>query len=124
MSKWETKCWGRVWHRFNDEIINESLLEVNKGYQCSIHWHNDRWNCFISIDATIGIETFGPSTSVPRFNDQIIIKPGESHIIPPRIWHRFYILEPGKIIEVYWTTNGSICNVNDINRLDVGGKRI
>jgi len=120
---WEPKCWGRVWHRFNDRHLNESLLEINKGWQCSIHWHENRWNCFVSIDATIGIEDFGESTKPPQIIKTTMVHPGESLIVRPKTWHRFFVIDSGRLVEIYWTTNGAECNIHDIIRHDIGGKR-
>tara|TARA_R110000868_G_scaffold115679_13_gene308808 strand:- start:2548 stop:2988 length:441 start_codon:yes stop_codon:yes gene_type:complete len=121
---WELKCWGRAWHRFNDEQLNESLLEVNKDWQCSIHWHTNRYNCFICINAIIGVEDFGPAENEPILTNVTIIKEGESFTIFPKRWHRFYVIQSGRLVEIYWTTNGQACEVDDINRWDIGGKRI
>lgn len=118
---WEIKCWGKAWHCFNNEYINKSILEVNEGWQCSIHQHNNRWNCFINIDSIIGVEQFDNGLKLTKTT---ILNPGESIIIKPKILHRFYVIKSGKIIEIYWTTNSIKCDMNDINRFDTGGRRI
>ena len=120
---WEKKCWGRAWHRFNDKHLNESLLEVNKGWQCSIHWHTNRWNCFTCIDAIIGVEDFGPAKHKPTLVSTHIIKEGDSFLVQPERWHRFYTIQSGRLVEIYWTTNGQDCEIDDINRWDIGGKQ-
>jgi len=118
---WEEKCWGRAWHRFYDEHLGESLLEVNKGWQCSIHWHADRWNSFISTNAVLEIECFGSCKNEPSLETSTILEPGNSFAVMPKIWHRFRVLESGKIIETYWTNDGSLCKFDDIIRWDEGG---
>ncbi len=120
---WEEKCWGRVWHRFNDNVLNESLLEVNEGWCCSTHWHQDRWNCFANIDAVIRIDTFGMSDTdpAPASVRTIILNEGESVAIQPREWHKFSVLKTGKLAELYWTNNQEKCRQDDIVRWDVGG---
>lgn len=122
--KWDnTKCWGRVWHRFYDKNLGESLLEVEAGWRCSIHWHEHRWNCFAIIDATIIIETFGPSNNQPSNQPSTItLEPGSSFVVQPLIWHRFRVLQSGRIAEMYWTTDGIPCCIDDIIRYDVGGR--
>lgn len=119
---WESKCWGRVWHRFYDDLLGESLLEVEDGWCCSIHWHQSRWNCFIAIDATLLIETFGPASQTPQPNDKKILSAGQSLVVAPGIWHRFCVLKAGRVAELYWTTDGSHCQINDIVRWNEGGR--
>lgn len=121
--QWIEKPWGRVWYRLVDDITNESLLEVKANYQCSRHWHADKWNCFISVDAVIVVEDFGPAELDPKLINSILVNPGDSCIIKPRNWHRFYGVKSGKVIEVYWTTNGQKCEIDDIIRIDQGGRR-
>lgn len=118
---WIEKAWGKVWHRLNDEISNESLLEVKVNYQSSIHFHTNKWNCFISIDAIIVVEEFKDEKLEPI--NKFMINPGSSHVVPPQKLHRFYVVKSGKVLEVYWTTNGEKCDVDDITRLDIGGRR-
>ncbi len=118
----DSKCWGRVWHRFCDALLNESLLEVEAGWCCSIHWHASRWNCFVVIDATIAVETFGTADNPPgECETYEIISKGQSLIIPPRVWHRFSVLDRGRVAEMYWTTDGSACDIGDIIRWNIGG---
>lgn len=123
IEKWVDKPWGKVWHRLNDEITNESLLEVNANHQCSIHHHTNKYNAFICVDAIIVVEDMGPATESPKLINSIMVNPGTSYIIPPNTWHRFYVIKSGRAIEVYWTTNGQKCDIDDIVRIDTGGKR-
>lgn len=121
--KWIDKTWGRVWHRFEDGIANESLLDVKAGYQSSIHYHNNKWNCFISIDAIIVVEEFVVKDGENKVISSTQITPGKSHIVLPKKLHRFYIVKSGKVLEIYWPSNGHKCDPNDIIRLNEGGKR-
>jgi len=138
LPSWDDKCWGKVWHRFNDNIINESLLIVNSKWQCSVHYHKYRFNAFISSSATIGIEVWDrkyndrlnqlksskhdiSSYFLPNINH--ILRPGSCYVVPPNTFHRFYVIEPGEIIEVYWVNDGNDCSMDDIVRINQGGPR-
>ncbi len=129
--QWDKKCWGKVWHRFNDDIINESLLIVEQGWQCSIHRHKFRYNAFIMSTATIGIELWNQDKNIALKNgnkeipaDKVyFIRPGECFVVAPNVYHRFYVISPGKLIEIYWTNDDTKCDINDIYRITQGGKR-
>lgn len=141
MPRWQNKCWGKVWHRFNDEIINESLLSVNQGWQCSVHLHQHRYNAFISTTAMIGIEIWDPkqnddlintSTNAPSAeiaqifppNNIIYLRPGQYFVVAPNTFHRFFVMSPGQLIEIYWTATASKCSLDDILRIQEGGIRL
>jgi len=117
---WESKCWGKVWHRFNDTLLNESLLQVNKGFRCSIHYHQYRFNCFINISAVLQIDTFEMIDATPIIQSSKILNAGESLVIKPKVWHCFRVLESGTVAELYWASVGP-CRIDDIVRYDIGG---
>lgn len=77
----------------------------------------------IDLTEYLGVEDFGQSTNNPQLLNTTIVNPGESLIVKPGVWHRFYVIKSGKVVEVYWTTDGAECDANDIVRLDTGGKR-
>jgi len=138
IATWEHKCWGRVWHRFDDKIINESILEVNRGWQSSIHLHRHRYNAFICTTATIGIEIWddkkGTSllnmfmdkniihSTIPTPDHVHYIRPGQYFVVPPNMLHRFFVISTGQLVEIYWTGTQEQCTLSDIVRIDQGGE--
>jgi len=117
------KCWGKVWNKYNNDKLNLHLLEVNKGWRSSIHYHADKWNCFINISSIIQVDNYGLSNISPiNIVASQIIKPGDSLTIPPKIWHCFKVLESGSLTELYWTNDDKLCTVDDIFRYDEGGR--
>ena len=107
--------------------MGDRLLEVNPaGWRCSLHWHRNRWNLFAPIDARIVVETFGPAdddkSTMPggRFSHDVL-GPGDSMVVRPFVWHRFRTLAHGRVVEVYWTTDGMPVRCDDIVRWDAGG---
>lgn len=121
MSKWETKCWGRVQHVEHPYTI-VSILEVEKGFRCSRHCHEHRFNSFRVVTGSLLIEIFNDDGTPSHQVRPILIRTGEEVTIEPTIYHRFEVREPGIIVETYWTVDGTIPSIDDIVRLDEGGK--
>ena len=143
--RWELKNWGKVWHRFYDDLVGESLLSVIPGERCSIHYHEHRHNTFIFKGEGVRIWTsqhpipddkyldaladgskrvkdtwnFLPHRSVSR-TLRCKSREGRTTTIEPGVWHWFEVLEPTEIIEVYFTTDGTPVHQNDIVRFDEG----
>lgn len=127
--KYETKVWGRVAHIF-DEISSVSLLEVNKGFSCSVHEHVHRWNSFLVVSGMLRVNFFRrlmtrqpdgtmKNTIEPWYNRIILI--GENIKVAPGFIHQFDVLESGRVVEVYWTTDGHKVDLEDIVRYKEGG---
>ena len=67
--QWELKCWGRVMHVFSSPEVAMSYLEVEKGWQCSRHMHEERANGFMVLSGRIEIDIWsglpvGPPTVI------------------------------------------------------------
>jgi len=116
---WEEKCWGRVQHIFASIHTAVSHLEIKEGFQCSIHRHKERSNLFAVIEGKVMIESMG--TLGDCVERRMILEPGDVAIVPDWIWHRFIVLESGRMVEVYEATGNGSCRLDDIERLDEGG---
>lgn len=120
-AEWEEKIWGQVMHVFADPHAAVSLLEVNAGYRCSVHYHEHRVNQFCVTAGRIVVEeyhTLGYQDSVAPHELGV----GDVLIVPAGIWHCFRVLESGTVVENYWSANGAPVEIDDIIRQDVGGK--
>ena len=111
---WEEKCWGRVQHIFASSHAAVSILEVNAGWRCSIHLHEDRVNLFAVQSGLLVVEMFEP------MNSMHLLKPGDRLEVPSWCDHRFRVLESGHVTEVYWPAFDGIVRLDDIVRRDVG----
>lgn len=122
MIQWESKNWGKVAHLFDDKV-GTSTLEVIPGECTSIHYHKDRWNVFHSIDAIIDLVMYYID-SKDKFQECVRqrIHGGGCYVVPPGSWHRFEVVGPGRLVEIYYTTNGHPVDMNDIVRHNTGGK--
>jgi|SRR3989338_1510869 len=83
------KVWGKeVW------IVNRrycgKILVLNKGFQCSMHYHKKKDETFYVLIGKVLME-LGTS--------RLIMHPGESLLIPPGAQHRFTGIEDSEILE-------------------------
>ena len=115
----EEKVWGKVQHVFASEDAALSCLEVKKGFRCSKHHHEDRYNMFAVQSGCIVVEKWGVFEG--NSYNTIILRPGDSCTVPPDVLHRFSVLTSGKLIELYWPRPQAAVRRDDIVREDVGG---
>lgn len=118
----EQKAWGQVRHLFVSEVTAISYLETKSNGYCSIHRHLDRFNQFTVIRGIIDVVVFGGDQTQPRGKGyEHRITPGQSVIIPAKVWHQFVVRSAGIVIETYWTENGCPVRSDDIERFVEGG---
>jgi mannose-6-phosphate isomerase-like protein (cupin superfamily) len=116
--EWETKCWGACRHVFHDDDVAISYLRVNAGFRSSWHSHADRWNVFTVTSGELRVERrngWGALHEVRLF-------PGESWAVPCGVLHRFRVVKTGTVVETYFSLNGAPVRLDDIARIDSGGK--
>lgn len=116
----ELKAWGRVVHIFGSTKASVSNLEMNAGFRCSLHRHQQRYNMFAVQTGSILVESWGLDGE--DLQDAYPVTVGEVYTVEPMVYHRFRVLSSGLMTEVYWPVEGGICDINDIDRLDVGGE--
>lgn len=116
----ERKIWGSVLHVFSSDHASVSCLQVEADYRCSCHHHQYRANQFVLLDGCICIEQWNQGLALPSRIK--ILQPGNTHIVPSLIWHRFRVIASGRLIEVYWADAGGTVSMDDIVRNDEGGK--
>lgn len=84
------KVWGReLWIANSDKYCGK-ILELRKGFRCSIHFHKNKDETFFISEGKVLMEVDGKSK---------VMLPGEVQHIAPGIKHRFTGLEDSKIIE-------------------------
>lgn len=121
---WEEKVWGWVRH-INSGPVSASILYVERGTYCSTHRHRKRYNMFVVSSGIIKVTFYsikGTTPNLPTEYYQQILRPGCSMEVIPGIYHRFEVIESGWLAEVYRTADGTPVDLNDIERLDEGGR--
>ena len=117
---YEDKLWGSVLHLFCSSHAAVSCLEVVAGYRCSLHRHAERANMFAVQEGAVVIEEWD-SFDQPKLIK--LLHPGDIITVSSRVWHRFRVLQSGRMVEVYWADrdDGKV-RMDDIERDDIGGK--
>ena len=113
----EKKVWGTAQHFPCSHACGVSVLEVEQGGYCSWHYHNERVNRFIVHSGRIVVEVKTPSGGRNEFE----LAAGGWHDVQPRDLHRFRVLEPGVVVEVYFAP---AISMSDIVRMDTGGMEL
>ncbi len=86
------KDWGYEEWVINNEIYCFKKIFVEKGYQCSIHWHKIKDETFYIETGKIKLEVFA--------KNPITLKKGDVYRLTPNSLHRFTALEDTMIYEI------------------------
>ena len=109
------KTWGTVLSLLEDPRLVLHRLEVQSGFS-SLHAHQWQWNRFYVRSGRIRVSVSARGGWV--YSE---LGPGSTLDIPPRTLHRFMVLQPGVVWEVYWPERGERASATDIIRVDLGG---
>ncbi len=109
------KIWGNTECLFNKNNVSIHRIEAKKGYMCSEHYHEHRYNMFYIETGILKIEVWQKDYDLI---DETILLDGQSTCIPPGLKHRFSALEDTIAFEIYYVE----LNDQDIVRLNSGSK--
>jgi quercetin dioxygenase-like cupin family protein len=85
------KAWGReIWVANNEKYCGK-ILELKKGYRCSVHHHKKKDETFYILSGKVLMEAYGKKN---------VMKRGDALRILPNTKHRFTGLCDGKILEI------------------------
>ena len=119
----EQKVWGTARHVFDSQHAAVSILETVSGGYCSRHSHAQRVNRFIAQSGVIDVVEYDDKGDEIRAINRL--GPGEVWDVQAGVVHRFEVVEPGLVIEVYFPAKpGCKVSLDDIQRLDIGGRSI
>lgn len=102
------KVWGHRWLIRKDSTHATSYLELDKGYRCSFHRHQAKFNLFFVISGRVGIKTE---------DGEVVLTDGQSFTIEPGRWHEFRVYENSEMIEEMYVSYDE----GDIERKVLGG---
>ena len=111
--KREAKVWGERWLIRQDSTHAVSYLILRRGYECSWHYHREKYNLFVVLSGKIGIVT----EQLDGYNSVIVLGSGESFTVKPGEKHKFTIYEDAKVIEEMFVEYRE----SDIERENLGG---
>lgn len=111
---WQGKPWGWTAPLYLSREFEFWTAHVLAGGYSSRHMHDLKTNRLYSRDAVLMVTTW--ENDRPQ---EHLIGFGEIIDVPPGTWHRFEVLQSGRIFESYW----GHCDTQDIVRLDANGWR-
>jgi mannose-6-phosphate isomerase-like protein (cupin superfamily) len=111
--KREAKVWGERWLIRQDSTHAVSYLKIEKGYECSFHRHQEKYNLFVVLSGRIAI-------IVEQFdhNSTVYLTEGQSFTTKPGERHKFVGFENSDVIEEMYVEYRE----DDIQRENKGGK--
>ena len=84
------KVWGRELWIVNRDYCGK-ILELNRGYRCSLHHHKNKDETFYILDGLVFMEIN---------NQKRVMHPGDTQLIKPNDTHRFTGLKNSRILEI------------------------
>lgn len=85
------KVWGRELWVANNEKYCGKILELDKGYRCSIHYHKNKHETFYVLSGVVFMEVQ---------DREFLMRGGDVLELVPGTRHRFTGLEKSQIMEV------------------------
>jgi len=102
------KSWGSEEWLVNNELYCGKILNLKKGYRCSLHYHKNKDETFYILKGIVLME-YGDNSKALNIGDSI-------HL-PPNTLHRFTGIKDSQIIEISTHHEDS-----DSYRVEIGGK--
>ncbi|MBU1203810.1 MAG: cupin domain-containing protein, partial [Nanoarchaeota archaeon] len=101
MIKQVEKIWGSEEWLVNTELYCAKFLNLNKGYQCSLHYHKQKDETFCLLQGRIEIGFLNSPKAKIKTLSTRIMEQGEQVRIFPRIPHTFRSLtSTAKLLEI------------------------
>lgn len=111
--KRELKIWGERWLIRQDSSHAVSFLKVRKGYKCSWHVHQTKYNLFVILKGSLRLVI--QEMSEIR---EVDLEKGEAFTIKPGQFHEFVGVEDCECIEHMYVEYDE----GDIERKNLGSK--
>ena len=109
------KIWGKTEKIHANGVFEFHRIEFNKGFKCSEHEHQFKWNGFFVESGEMLVRVWQDDQGLV---DETILKAGDFTMVKPGKYHQFEGLKNGVDFELYWAE----FNHDDIKRRTVGKK--
>ena len=113
------KAWGTKNPRYTDEFTEVVDIEIVKGGFSSRHLHDHKYNYFIVKVGVLRVVTYDAQGN--RGRAAILRAESPGWRVHPGVFHRFEALSNVVATEIYWSSDGTPIDPEDIVRSDVGG---
>lgn len=107
------KIWGKTEAILQNGLFEFHRIEFNKGFKCSEHLHEFKWNGFYVESGEMKVRVWQEDQGLV---DETILKAGDFTKVKPGLYHQFEGLKNGVAFELYWAE----FNHNDILRRSSG----
>ena len=87
------KDWGREIWLENTDLYCAKILELNPGWQCSLHYHLKKTETFLILDGIVNLE-------IDVDGAAMTLIPGQKFQINPNTAHRFKSVDGATILEI------------------------
>ena len=111
--KREAKVWGERWLIRQDSTHAVSYLKIDKGYECSFHSHQEKYNLFVVLSGGIAV-----IVEQSDHNSTVYLTEGQSFTTKPGERHKFVGIDDSEVIEEMYVEYRE----DDIQRDNSGGK--
>ncbi len=95
MIRFVQKVWGSESWIVNDEYCAK-ILEINPGFQCSLHYHLNKRETFHVLSGYIKLE----QRDLRGFPIEEFLSPGDTRTIEPKTPHRFGSYVGARLLEI------------------------
>lgn len=109
------KIWGQTELICANNVLEFHRIEFKKGYKCSEHKHQFKWNGFFVESGEMLIRVW-QNEEQEGLVDETILTAGQFTMVKPGKFHQFEGLKGGVAFELYWAE----FDHNDIVRRTIG----
>jgi mannose-6-phosphate isomerase-like protein (cupin superfamily) len=93
------KIWGQTELIHANSVFEFHRIEYKKGYACSEHKHDFKWNGFFVESGKMLVRVWQEDQGLV---DETVLKAGDFTQVRPGKFHQFEGLEDGVAFELYW----------------------
>lgn len=111
------KDWGKAFPLYQDDQVRIVRIEIDKGWMCSQHYHEECDNCFHVISGALEVIE-EPGDGYQRY--RMLHGDSQPYVVYAKRIHRFKSHTNVVAIEIYRSLPGKKIRADDIVRLEDG----